>query len=322
MKIPCALLLCTLSMPTTRVLCGEDLTVQPSKNEPKVRSEQAKAEYKEIVLALANAEALLKLNSKTEAISHLRKAAKLIWNNPDKRVAEENKVEREQVFAMLEKVDDQYVARRKAADILNTRANEVEASNKQAARELRALAKFTLESDEIPNQPLAGWEHLDTTHAKAMGDFLRIDTGFKISTRKEYYGNIEIRLVARTDSQNIRINPFCNLQNEGPLLILNWEVNPRELRLRVPNSLLPNQATKCDIEPLKPNVWYEIVWRISEKEFAVSVDGKQLLSIDGSKLFTDNPKKKSPFVLGGPIFVSGAFGSVVDVRSLSVKELE
>lgn len=140
-------LLCYTALIGSLLEAGEPSPQKPleSSVEIKPRSEQAQAEYKEIVLALANAEALLKLNNKTETVSVLRKVAKLIRLNKDKNICEENKAERQKVFELLVKYDDQFTVRQQAADILIGRADELGASDQAA--DLRALARVVLEAD-------------------------------------------------------------------------------------------------------------------------------------------------------------------------------
>jgi hypothetical protein len=75
-----------------------------------------------------------------------------------------------------------------------------------------------------------------------------------------------IRARAKTDSRNLRV--YCG---EG-FVILNWEVNPLEMRVRDP--LSKRDAGVPGKGLILPNTWHDIVWAVNQTGMSVSVDGQ------------------------------------------------
>ena len=75
-----------------------------------------------------------------------------------------------------------------------------------------------------------------------------------------------IRTRAKTESRNLRV--YCG---DG-FVILNWEINPLEMRVRDP-------LNKGDIGVagkglILPNVWHDIIWAVTTNGMSFSVDGQ------------------------------------------------
>ncbi len=75
-----------------------------------------------------------------------------------------------------------------------------------------------------------------------------------------------IRTRAKTESRNLRV--YCG---DG-FVILNWELNPLEMRVRDPfnkhDSGVPGKGL------ILPNAWHEIVWAVTTNGMSFSVDGQ------------------------------------------------
>lgn len=165
---------------------------------------------------------------------------------------------------------------------------------------------------EIPSKPKL-WEKFDISRAKEMGDFLRLtgsgdgDKTGMVTTKEVYTGQIEITLVARILNNDRKKQDF-RIQCYGAMVILNWEGNPAQLRIHRLNGSLGT----ADVKPLTCNVWHKVVWQIKSKSMKVIVDGKQIFyEVRASKLDRH-----------AVVSVNNAFDSVIDVASLTVKEIK
>jgi hypothetical protein len=75
-----------------------------------------------------------------------------------------------------------------------------------------------------------------------------------------------IRTRAKTESRNLRV--YCG---DG-FVILNWEVNPLEMRVRDP--LNKHDAGVSGKGLILPNTWHDIVWAVTTNGMSFSVDGQ------------------------------------------------
>jgi hypothetical protein len=75
-----------------------------------------------------------------------------------------------------------------------------------------------------------------------------------------------IRTRAKTDSRNLRV--YCG---DG-FVILNWEVNPLEMRVRDPLNKRDTGVSGKGV--IFPNTWHEIVWAVTTNGMSFSVDGQ------------------------------------------------
>lgn len=147
------------------------------------------------------------------------------------------------------------------------------------------------------------WFQFDLSNAKLMDDFVRIKTDKAIVSTQSWDGPMEVNLVARTDSTNIRLNAFG-----GESVIWGWEERPTELRVRHPGD--DKRIGTADVEPLKAGQWHTLRCIIGKDRMQVYTNGKLVYDAAGAHRFA--PKA---------IWINGGFGSVVDVQSASIKRL-
>lgn len=87
-----------------------------------------------------------------------------------------------------------------------------------------------------------------------------------LKSKESFSPPFVIRTRAKTDSRNLRI--YCG---DG-FVILNWEINPLEMRVRDP---LNKRDTGVPGKGLVfPNTWHEIVWAVTTNSMSFSVDGQ------------------------------------------------
>jgi hypothetical protein len=124
-----------------------------------------------------------------------------------------------------------------------------------------------------------------------------------IVSKKAYQGPLDITLVARTNSTNIRLRAFSN-----GVVIWNWEVKPNELRVRVPGS---SKVYAARVTPLQPGQWYKLRWMVSQKKMAVLINDKVVFTRQG--LFA---------LPSSPVYIFSALGSTIEVKSVEIKPLK
>lgn len=149
------------------------------------------------------------------------------------------------------------------------------------------------------------WRHLNLEAVKLNGNSFQIPKNSSVSTKVEYSGPIEIHATARTEKNNIRLHA-----NRGSCVIFNWEVNPKELRLTRPDGrdqVESGSIVAVPATPLKPGVWYNLRWRISNDGMAVFVNGQAVFS----ESRTNDLTKKSKVLMT-------ASESVIEVREFYV----
>jgi hypothetical protein len=125
------------------------------------------------------------------------------------------------------------------------------------------------------DHPALAWGRLDISQATLTLGSLLLSKGDKeITTRQAHSGPIEVRVLARTEKNNIRLRT-----GRGACIIFNWEVKPEELRVTRPDGNDRPESgslTTARLEPLRPNVWYNLRWRITEQGMIVMVNGKTI----------------------------------------------
>ena len=149
------------------------------------------------------------------------------------------------------------------------------------------------------------WNEFNIDEATVAEDGLRLGKEKSIWTKKEHSGAIEIQLVAKTESENIRIHAY-----QGSVVIFNWENNPRQLRVCRPDGQDERESgsiAAAKVNPLKPKVWHRIKWIITSKGMKVYAD--DVLVFSEAKSY-DLSKSKSIAV--------GATTSAVDVKEFRV----
>jgi len=135
-----------------------------------------------------------------------------------------------------------------------------------------------------------------------------------VRSKRSYNDAVEVSMVARTNGPSIRIY-VCQAS-----VILNWESKSDELRVMRPGGcqfsatgapiLDLKTLVRAPVRPLEPNRWYNIRWVVTRKGMSLFVDDR--LVFKESHLYTLRPS---------PAMVYGAFGSVVDIKSFSVRRL-
>jgi WD40 repeat protein len=157
---------------------------------------------------------------------------------------------------------------------------------------------------------LAQWSHLDISQVKAANDHLRVEPQGWLKTKDSYAGDVEITLVARTAKNNIRL-----YANNGSAVLFNCEAKPDELRVSRPdgdaNKHESGTWTSAPCEPLAPNTWYRLRWRLTSAGTEVFVNDKSVFS----------EKRNYPSAIKGQIVVHSV-EDPVDVKELVVKRLE
>ncbi|HTU93697.1 MAG TPA: hypothetical protein VMF69_26695 [Gemmataceae bacterium] len=127
------------------------------------------------------------------------------------------------------------------------------------------------------DHPILAWGRLDISQADVTLGALQLPKKNKeITTLASFSGPIEATLLARTDKNNIRLRT-----GKGACVIFNWEKKPKELRITRPDgSNRPESGSlaTAPLEPLRPNTWYLLSWRITEEGMTVAVNGRVIFS--------------------------------------------
>lgn len=136
------------------------------------------------------------------------------------------------------------------------------------------------------------WHHLDLGAAKFKGDAFQISDNSSVSTSEEFTGSIDICAIARTEKNNIRL---C--ANSGSSVIFNWEGNRKELRVTRPDGDDRRESGSlmtARVNPLTPNVWYKLRWRLTTEGMAIYVNDQPIFS--ESKTYDLSRKSKIKIV--------------------------
>jgi hypothetical protein len=170
--------------------------------------------------------------------------------------------------------------------------------------------KDTKKDGKKKGGPKAKWDHLNIPQGKIVDDFVRLDKpGSFIWTKQAFSGDIEITVVARTAKYNIRLYAFY-----GASVIFNWDVKPDELRVHRPDGNKPcsetGSVTTANVQPLAPDTWYRLRWRITSKGMKVFVNNNVVFS----------EVRKNDLSRKAPVFLT-RIESTVDVKEFLVKKL-
>jgi hypothetical protein len=178
----------------------------------------------------------------------------------------------------------------------------------EATDKARELAEKGVRFFNRDHSALA-WGHLDISQATRMDGSLHLSKGGKsVTTLRSYSGPVEVTVLARTEQNNIRI-----FGGKGSCVLFNSERDPTLLRVRRPDGTDKEESgtpLKADIEPLRPNNWYLLTWRITEQDMTVE--------INGSEVFTD--EHKNDLSQSFPVRL-GTFDSDIEVLSLTVRPI-
>jgi hypothetical protein len=120
-------------------------------------------------------------------------------------------------------------------------------------------------------------EVLGIPEADRKNDFLHIDRGRQVPTRVCYRGGVDVTVVARTPSLNIRIGA-----GRGGILIFNWEGPDGGFRIHRPDNpfddgqhyALGSTVLVMPEFRLSANEWHTLRWLLTPRGQKVWVDGK------------------------------------------------
>lgn len=213
---------------------------------------------------------------RTEVVAWYKKREEAARNAGNKKLIDELKQQREAFEAKEEWPLDMPSDLRTR---LTKAKTQLETAYTTAIKEY-TKAKKDDEASEIEKDLLElkkeSWSVLDLGKAEVMKEgYLHIPPNTKVTTRQLYKGGVDILVVARTESENIRLYAY-----DGMEVIFNWEFNPSQLRVHRPSGR-PNGGTLQSghkITPLKPNTFYTLRWLITPEGMAVSVDGKTIFT--------------------------------------------
>jgi hypothetical protein len=133
-----------------------------------------------------------------------------------------------------------------------------------------------------------------------------------VQTPESYMFPLSIDVTVKTDSTNIR------LYYKDARVILNWEVRKDELRIH--DMLTGKGYGYWDRGRVPENEYVDVTWILDRTEMLVLVND-ELRHVDddypymAARAVTQNQKICEPFK------ISGAFGSIVAVKSLKITEL-
>jgi len=107
-----------------------------------------------------------------------------------------------------------------------------------------------------------------TEHFGPEGAILRssVDWRYGLMSPQSFHPPFTIRTRAKTDAFNLRL--FC----EHGMIIFNWELNSRELRVHDPLNGAPTPVANQGF--ILPNEWHDIVWSIQPMGMTLQVDGR------------------------------------------------
>jgi len=118
---------------------------------------------------------------------------------------------------------------------------------------------------------------LDLSKVEVKDGYFRIPPNTLVTTRQSYKGGVEIFLVARTESENIRL-----YAHRGSCVIFNWEINPKELRVCRPDGKedTPESGSiaTAKVMPLRPGTFYTIRWLLTPEGMTISVNGQSIFT--------------------------------------------
>lgn len=151
----------------------------------------------------------------------------------------------------------------------------------QRIKEIDAIvgqtAPTSLADRSDDNLPRTHWDRFELGNAKLKRKIAHLTKAAnEMVTKDVFTGPIEIEIKARTEQNNIRI-----YGPRGSSVIFNWEANPRELRVTRPDGdgrAGSGSVATAPVQPLAPNQWHLIRWRMSETGMQVSADGKVVFS--------------------------------------------
>jgi hypothetical protein len=147
-------------------------------------------------------------------------------------------------------------------------------------------------------QPVAGDLEYDAVNTP---DGIVLRGVEKLSTPEQFEPPVEIKLIAKTDSTNLRLSYAADE------VIFNWEDGRDQLRI---DGGPANGQHRAGMGSLPTNEFVSIRWLVTPQRQAIYVNEKLRFEHSGDYSH-----------LNRPVYVTPAMGSVVTVKSLKVKRL-
>jgi hypothetical protein len=151
------------------------------------------------------------------------------------------------------------------------------------------------------NKPNDEFDHINALRDKGKGSPVRLKGHDSISTRATFQPPVEITIVGKTDSTNLRIGYAANE------VIFNWEGNHHELRV---DGGPANGQHKPGAGTIPTNKYVTIRWLVTA--------GKQMIYVNDELRFEHSGDYSK---LNNPITVTSS-GSEVTVKTIKVKAIK
>ena len=135
---------------------------------------------------------------------------------------------------------------------------------------------------------------------------------YRLSTQEKFQFPLKINVQAKTDGTNIRLY-FMNGR-----LILNWENNTEQLRVR---DIISEDAGSILYDPIKENIYTDITW-ILERDYTAVIIDSNVVFYSKDLNYIQELKDDPTMDLEDVVSVSAAWGSTVHFASLTVTELD
>ncbi len=145
-----------------------------------------------------------------------------------------------------------------------------------------------------------GVEHINALVVKGKGVPVKLERKESITTRATFRPPVEITIIAKTDSTDLRIGYAADQ------VIFNWEGGQQELRV---DGGPASGHNKAGAGVIPANKYVTIKWLVTPKKQAIAVDGELRYEHEGDYSSINNPVS---------VF---CWKSKVTVRSIKVKSL-
>jgi hypothetical protein len=125
-----------------------------------------------------------------------------------------------------------------------------------------------------------GPEHITALVEKGRGSPVKLEGTESITTRATFKPPVQITIVAKTDSTNLRIGYAANQ------VIFNWEVDPQQLRI---DGGPANWQHKAGAGKIPTNKYVTIKWVVTDSKQSIYVDDQLRFEHSGDYSKIDNP---------------------------------
>jgi hypothetical protein len=125
-----------------------------------------------------------------------------------------------------------------------------------------------------------GPEHITALVEKGRGSPVKLEGTQSITTRATFKPPVQITIVAKTDSTDLRIGYAANE------VIFNWSVNPQQLRVDGGSA---NGQHKAGAGKIPTNKYVTIKWVVTTTKQSIYVDDEMRFEHSGDYSKIDNP---------------------------------